>query len=79
MGEQKKQGPTEWPRNPPFEPGKGEELRPVAGPDDDIVFEANDDTAKVGETKKRSKANPKSANDDTARADDDVQHSRTER
>lgn len=78
MAEIKQPRHTEWPGVPPLEPGKGEELRHIAGPGDDIVFEANHHARRTSEAK-RAKIAPRSADDDTARMDDDALHSRTER
>ena len=79
MGQKTRKSETEWPKNPPLRQGQGEELRDVGKPGDDTVFEANEAGEAKSDTSKRSKKNPRSANDDRARPDDDAMHSRTER
>jgi hypothetical protein len=77
MGTKKEKSATEWPQSPPLKPGQGDELRKIAGPGDDTVFEANDDTegeanddseSDTEAASPRSKRNPRSANDDRPRS-----------
>jgi hypothetical protein len=79
MGERKEEPvATEWKSNPPLRQGQGEELRSFAGPGDDIVFEANDEASRHGGARRHPRARPR-IDEGTVRADDDAQHSRTER